>query len=105
MGVGDNSDGQCNIPVLTEYVQASAGGLHTALLLRDGRALIIGNSMSEDEPEMFRHQFDPWIIPRLNDICARNVAISAGESRTALLRSDGSVAIACRNSTKSHDIP
>jgi alpha-tubulin suppressor-like RCC1 family protein len=105
VAVGDNSDGQCNIPMLTDYVQVSAGGIHTALLLRDGRVLIIGNSMSEDEPEMTRFQFDPWSVPRPADRNIRYVAVSAGESRTALLRSDGSVIILSRDSGKNFEVP
>lgn len=104
-GVGDNNDGQCNIPPLSEYVQVAAGGLQTALLLRDGRALVIGNSMSEDEPEMCRTQFDPWAVPALADKSIRYVAVAAGESRSALLRSDGSVVVVCRDGRKNYEIP
>ena len=81
VAVGDNGNGQCNIPPLDEgmaYTHISAGNRHTVLLRSDGSAVAIGDNSDG--------QCD---IPPLDEGIAYN-QVSAGHHRTVLLRSNGS---------------
>merc|ERR1712008_53118 len=82
MGVafGDNSSGQCNIPLLdygVSYTQVAAGACHTVLLLSNGTALSVGSNV--------QGQGD---IPALKP-GETYLQVAAGGCQTALLRSDG----------------
>ena len=96
VAVGENCDGQCNIPPLDEgmaYAQVSAGGLHTVLLRSDGSAVAIGDN--------FLGQCD---IPPLNEGMVYT-QISAGLYHTVLLRSDGCAVAIGDNEDGQCDIP
>jgi len=51
VAVGDNAEGQCNIPPLDErmaYTQLSSGFDHTLLLRSDGNAAAIGKAVMDN---------------------------------------------------------
>ena len=96
VAVGDNGNGQCNIPPLDEgmaYTHISAGNRHTVLLRSDGSAVAIGDNLDG--------QCD---IPPLDEGLAY-AQVSAGGLHTVLLRSDGSAVAIGDNSDGQCDIP
>ena len=96
VAVGDNGNGQCNIPPLDEgmaYTHISAGNRHTVLLRSDGSAVAIGDNLDG--------QCD---IPPLDEGLAY-AQVSAGGLHTVLLRSDGSAVAIGDNSDGLCDIP
>ena len=96
LALGNNADGQCEIPELEEdvtYTQVSTSGIHTVLLRSDGLAVACG---ANDDG-----QCD---IPRLEGGVVYT-EVSAGGHHTLLLRSDGVVATCGFNGDGRMDVP
>lgn len=96
VAVGENGDGQCDIPPLDEgmaYSQISVGYQHTVILRIDGCAVAVGdNSVGQCD------------IPPLNEGLVY-AQVSAGLYHTALLRSDGCAVAIGDNDDGQCDIP
>ncbi len=76
IAVGNNDDGQCDVPGWTDIVAISAGSYYTVGLKADGTVIAVGNNDNS--------QCD---ISGWTDI----VAISAGDYHTVGLKADGTV--------------
>ena len=101
VAVGDNVFGQCNVEEWTDIVAVSAGRCHTVGLKSDGTVVAVGDN-DFGQCEIYDEGFwtsityhertirtEEKYVEGWNDI----VAVSAGDSHTVGLKSDGTVVV------------
>jgi len=88
--LGNNEQGQCNLPQEAGYSQVSAGGAHTVLLSAEGKATAHGSN-----------KFGQCQLPQ----SPRYKKVSAGLRHTVLLSKDGDVKAVGSNEDGQCDIP
>ena len=97
VAVGDNHDGQCDIPTLPDcvtYVQLACGRWHSVLIRSDGAAVAWGCN-----------EYGCCDIPALIDGVSYTHVASIGDAHTVLLTSDGNAVVCGWNQCGQCNIP